>query len=219
MKPGGVGAISCPGVRERPFGGGTLEVTGRAIGATGLSPCGGPEMGQTGQTGRAGVYRRVIPWGVLVLWVIALAVAGSFAGKLADVQRDRTADYLPSGADSTQVARLQEELPGGEVTGVLLVYHRDGGLTAADRGAAERQVAEVTVPAGTTDTVAAKPPCSSPGGRIPGTSARSSADPAFRPGTAPLSCTRCPRPRPARTTRRRRPSSRVYGPMRAVPTG
>lgn len=102
-----------------------------------------------GQTGRTAGYGRVIPWAVLVLWVVAIAVAGSFAGKLADVQRDRPADYLPSGADSTRVARLQEELPGGEATGVLLVYHRDGGLTAADRAAAERQVAAVTVPAGT----------------------------------------------------------------------
>ncbi|MGW3322690.1 MMPL family transporter [Streptomyces virginiae] len=102
-----------------------------------------------GQTGRTAGYGRVIPWAVLVLWVAAIAVAGSFAGKLADVQRDRPADYLPSGADSTRVARLQEELPGGEATGVLLVYHRDGGLTAADRDTAERQVAAVTAAEGT----------------------------------------------------------------------
>ncbi|MEV7724552.1 MMPL family transporter [Streptomyces sp. NPDC087917] len=105
-----------------------------------------------GQASRTGGYRRVIPWGVLVMWAIVIAVAGSFAGRLGDVQRDRTADYLPAGADSTRVARLQEELPGGEVTGALLVYHRDGGLTAADRTTADRQVAAVTVPAGTAGT-------------------------------------------------------------------
>ncbi|MFG2990904.1 MMPL family transporter [Streptomyces sp. NPDC048257] len=124
-------------------------------------------MGQTARTGR---HRRVIPWGVLALWVIAIAVAGSFAGRLADVQRDRTADYLPSGADSTQVARLQETLPGGEVTGVLLVYHRDGGLTAADRGTAERQVAAVTVPAGAAGaagTGSAESPASLAGSKDP----------------------------------------------------
>ncbi|WP_051773622.1 MMPL family transporter [Streptomyces sp. NRRL S-237] len=105
-----------------------------------------------GQTGRTAGHGKVIPWAVLVLWVVAIAVAGSFAGKLADVQRDRPADYLPSGADSTRVARLQEQLPGGEATGVLLVYHRGGGLTAADRATAERQVAAVTVPSGTPGT-------------------------------------------------------------------
>ncbi|MCX5196093.1 MMPL family transporter [Streptomyces sp. NBC_00249] len=112
-------------------------------------------MGQTARTGR---HRKVVPWGVLALWAIVIAVAGSFAGGLADVQRDRTADYLPSGAGSTQVAGLQEQLPGGEVTSVLLVYHRDGGLTAADRDTAGRQIAAVTVPAGTTDTGPAKSP-------------------------------------------------------------
>ncbi|MFB6514913.1 MMPL family transporter [Streptomyces virginiae] len=115
-----------------------------------------------GQTGRTAGHGRVIPWAVLVLWVVAIAVAGSFAGKLADVQRDRPADYLPSGADSTRVARLQEELPGGEATGLLLVYHRDGGLTAADRATAERQVAAVTVPAGTADTAGSATPATSP---------------------------------------------------------
>ncbi|MFD9620811.1 MMPL family transporter [Streptomyces virginiae] len=115
-----------------------------------------------GQTGRTAGHGRVIPWAVLVLWVVAIAFAGSFAGKLADVQRDRPADYLPSGADSTRVARLQEELPGGEATGLLLVYHRDGGLTAADRATAERQVAAVTVPAGTADTAGSATPATSP---------------------------------------------------------
>ncbi|MFD7031684.1 MMPL family transporter [Streptomyces sp. NPDC059917] len=121
-------------------------------------------MGHTERTQR---YRRAIPWGVLVLWVIALAVAGPFAGTLGDAQRDGTADYLPSGADSTQVARLQEKLPGGEVTGLLLVYHRDGGLTAADRAAAERQVEEVTVPAGTTAARPAGAPVALAGSKDP----------------------------------------------------
>ncbi|MFB7647399.1 MMPL family transporter [Streptomyces sp. NPDC056084] len=95
------------------------------------------------------VRRRAVPWGVLALWIIVLAVAGSFAGRLGDVQRDQTADYLPAGADSTQVAKLQDKLPGGEITGLVLVYHRDGGLSAADRAAAARQVDAVTVPPGT----------------------------------------------------------------------
>ncbi|MET9362652.1 MMPL family transporter [Streptomyces sp. NPDC006632] len=99
--------------------------------------------------------RRAVPWGILALWVIVLAVAGSFAGKLGDVQRDQTGDYLPAGADSTQVATVQDRLPGGEITGLLLVYHRDSGLTATDRATAARQVASVTVAPGTD---AVKPP-------------------------------------------------------------
>ncbi|WP_432035498.1 MMPL family transporter [Streptomyces cucumeris] len=87
--------------------------------------------------------RRALPWAVIGAWVLLLLVAVPFAGKLEDAKRDTAVDYLPAGADSTQVARLQEELPGGDTTDLVLVYRRDGGLTRADRAAAGAQVAEV----------------------------------------------------------------------------
>ncbi|MEW1686353.1 MMPL family transporter [Streptomyces sp. NPDC091265] len=86
---------------------------------------------------------RVLPWAVVALWVAAIAIAGPLAGKLADVQANRAVDYLPASADSTQVAKIQDALPGGESTDLVLVYHRDGGLTPADRTAAARQTAAV----------------------------------------------------------------------------
>ncbi|MFD5797975.1 MMPL family transporter [Streptomyces diastatochromogenes] len=92
---------------------------------------------------RATGGRRGLPWLVLGLWVALLAVAGPFAARLADVQHDRATDYLPASADSTQVAKLQDRLPGGETTELVLVYHRAGGLTAADRTTAARQVATI----------------------------------------------------------------------------
>ncbi|MFI8290025.1 MMPL family transporter [Streptomyces sp. NPDC085614] len=87
--------------------------------------------------------RRAIPWGVLALWVIVLAIAAPFASELGAVQRDRAVDYLPASADSTQVATLGELLPGGDSTDLVLVYHRDGGLTPGDRETAAREVARV----------------------------------------------------------------------------
>ncbi|MFE6359689.1 MMPL family transporter [Streptomyces sp. NPDC057806] len=87
--------------------------------------------------------RRGIPWLVLGLWIVVLAIASPFASQLADVQRDRAVDYLPAGADSTQVARIQEQLPGGETTQMIVVYHRDGGLTEADKATAAGQIAEI----------------------------------------------------------------------------
>ncbi|MEU5540267.1 MMPL family transporter [Streptomyces sp. NPDC020362] len=92
---------------------------------------------------RATGGRRGLPWLVLGLWVVLLAVAGPFAAKLTDVQQNRATDYLPASADSTLAARLQDRLPGGESTELVLVYHRAGGLTAADRTTAGRQVAAV----------------------------------------------------------------------------
>ncbi|MEU9291366.1 MMPL family transporter [Streptomyces sp. NPDC048275] len=88
--------------------------------------------------------RKAVPWLLLGLWVAVLAVVGPFASKLADVQHDRAVDYLPASADSTQVARIEDQLPGGETTELVLVYHRDGGLSAADRTTVARQVAEIT---------------------------------------------------------------------------
>ncbi|MCX4700879.1 MMPL family transporter [Streptomyces sp. NBC_01373] len=87
--------------------------------------------------------RRAVPWAVLGLWLAALVLVGPLAGKFSDVQQNRAVDYLPDSADSTQVARVQDQLPGGEATDLVLVYHRDGGLTAADRRTAADQVTEV----------------------------------------------------------------------------
>ncbi|WP_430741351.1 MMPL family transporter [Streptomyces sp. P13-3-3] len=92
-------------------------------------------------TGTGG--RRAVPWAVAGLWVVALVLLLPLAGKFADVQQNRAVDYLPDGADSTQVARVQDELPGGESTDLVVVYHRDGGLTAADRETAAAQIAGV----------------------------------------------------------------------------
>ncbi|MGW0968389.1 MMPL family transporter [Streptomyces sp. NPDC002516] len=87
---------------------------------------------------------RAVPWAVLALWVGLLAAVGPFAAKLSDVRHDRAVDYLPSGADSTRAARIEDRLPGGEATELVLVYHRDGGLRPADRDTAARQVAAIT---------------------------------------------------------------------------
>lgn len=87
-----------------------------------------------------GVRRgRAVPWLVLGLWIGVLAIVGPFAAKLSEVQHDRITDYLPANADSTQVAKIEDKLPGGEITELVLVYHRDGGLTAADKATAAEQ--------------------------------------------------------------------------------
>ncbi|MEV4992523.1 MMPL family transporter [Streptomyces niveus] len=87
--------------------------------------------------------RHLLPWAVVGLWVVVIAVAVMFAGKLGGVQRDEAVDYLPASADSTHVEKVRQELPGGETTDVIVVYHRDGGLTAADRTVADEQLARI----------------------------------------------------------------------------
>lgn len=102
---------------------------------------------------RNSTRRRAIPWMVLAFWIGVLALASPFASKLGDVTHDRVTDYLPASADSTQVAKIQEELPGGQTTELVLVYHREGGLTAADRATAAQQLTRI----GTLHPLAATP--------------------------------------------------------------
>ncbi|GAA3830254.1 MMPL family transporter [Streptomyces chiangmaiensis] len=106
------------------------------------------------ETMKRGLRRpRTVPWAVLGVWLAVFLLAGPFAGKFSGAQQNRAVDYLPDSADSTQVARIQNTLPGGEATDLVLVYHRDGGLTAADRQRAADQVAEI----GTTYELAGRP--------------------------------------------------------------
>ncbi|MEU2492643.1 MMPL family transporter [Streptomyces sp. NPDC007883] len=102
-----------------------------------------PAVARPPGPGRPRRARALLPWAVLALWIAVLAVAAPFAGKLDDVQRDNVVDYLPADADSTQVARIQQELPGGEAAELVVVYRRDDGLTAADRATAQRQIARI----------------------------------------------------------------------------
>ncbi|MEO3751286.1 MMPL family transporter [Streptomyces sp. B6B3] len=101
------------------------------------------EHSPPGEPPRPSGRRRLVPWAVIALWVAVLALAGPLAGKLESVQEDETVDYLPASADSTQVVELEERLPGGEATELILVYQRDADLTAADRAAADEQVADI----------------------------------------------------------------------------
>ncbi|MBB5933051.1 MMPL family transporter [Streptomyces zagrosensis] len=80
---------------------------------------------------------------MVALWIVILAVAMPFAGKMGGAQDDKAVNYLPASADSTRVAELQEAMPGGDTTDLVLVYHRDGGLTAADRASAGEHVAQL----------------------------------------------------------------------------
>jgi RND superfamily putative drug exporter len=79
-------------------------------------------------TGRRG------KWIVLAVWVIAFAALLPLGSKLADETTDDTASYLPESAESTRVVEiLDREFPAGETTIGLIVYQREGGLTARDK--------------------------------------------------------------------------------------
>ena len=79
-------------------------------------------------TGRRG------KWITLVVWIVAALALMPLGSKLADVTQDDTTSFLPESAESTEVVnRLDEDFASGETTQGILIYYREGGLTAADR--------------------------------------------------------------------------------------
>ena len=77
------------------------------------------------------------------IWLVAVfaMLGANLPGKYADAENNESTSFLPSDAESTRALAVTEELQGGEQAAVVVVYRREGGLTAADREriAADRQ--------------------------------------------------------------------------------
>ena len=81
-------------------------------------------------------------WVVLGAWVLVLVLLFPLASKFESAQSNEPSSFLPGSAESVAVLDLQEKFPGGDVTPAVAVVQRDGGLTAADRAAVARVVAD-----------------------------------------------------------------------------
>ncbi len=55
--------------------------------------------------------------------------------RFADAEQNRSVDYLPAKAESVKLLEQIDEFPSGEHFSAVVVYRRDGGLTAQDRKA------------------------------------------------------------------------------------
>ena len=100
---------------------------------------------------RAAIGGRRAKWAILAGWLGLLAVFGPLGLKLPELTNDEI--VLPSTSQTAEAHRLvAARFPGGAQQQVLLVYHRPGGLTAADRAdiaVDARRAAEVPLVAGT----------------------------------------------------------------------
>ncbi|HEX6389567.1 MAG TPA: MMPL family transporter, partial [Solirubrobacteraceae bacterium] len=75
-------------------------------------------------------------WVIAAVWL--LAIAGSFAAdlpaKFTDAEKNESTSFLPGDAESTTALTATKRFQNGaEVAPVVIVYRREGGLTAADR--------------------------------------------------------------------------------------
>lgn len=69
----------------------------------------------------------VSKWIVVVLWLVALAVAGPLAGKLSQVQNNEQSSWLPQSAESTKALKRMDAFQSPNVFPTVLVYEARGG--------------------------------------------------------------------------------------------
>lgn len=102
---------------------------------------GEPRPGPTRKAGTATAHRYATlvagqrsKWIVLVFWLLLIAVGGSMAAKIGDVQNNDPATWLPADAQSTRAVELAEDHFTEEgLSSAVVIYARSSGLTPADR--------------------------------------------------------------------------------------
>ena len=84
-------------------------------------------------------------WIVLGVWFLVLfgSFAANLPGKFTDAEENESTSFLPGDAESTKALEVTEQLNKGDVAATVIVYRRDGGLTAQDRSAVAQDVTEL----------------------------------------------------------------------------
>jgi len=75
-------------------------------------------------------------WLVFGLWFAFIFIASGPAQlptKFAEAEKNESTSFLPGDAESTKALEATKELTGGEKAAIVVVYRREGGLTAADQ--------------------------------------------------------------------------------------
>ncbi|WP_238155259.1 MMPL family transporter [Kribbella soli] len=85
---------------------------------------------------------KVSKWIVLALWIVAIGVSFSPAGKLTGAQENDAVSWLPGKAESTEVLKATQQFSSPDEIPAVLVYERSSGITPADQQAVARQVAQ-----------------------------------------------------------------------------
>jgi RND superfamily putative drug exporter len=91
-------------------------------------------------------------WAIALIWFIVAAAAGSVAGRFQTAQKNDTTSYLPGDAESVRALDAIKRASGGtEITGTVVVFVRNGGLTTTDLGriGADRQALNARLPSDT----------------------------------------------------------------------
>jgi len=76
---------------------------------------------------------RRIKYLVVLFWVLLVAVAGPFAGKLSGAEKNDAKSWLPGSAESTKALDAQAAFISPNTIPAVVVYEKASDLTAADR--------------------------------------------------------------------------------------
>jgi len=79
-------------------------------------------------------------WLVALVWlaIVGAALATHVVEKFSDAEKNESTSFLPGDAESTKALEVTKRLEGGELAPLVIVYRREGGLTAADRAVIAR---------------------------------------------------------------------------------
>ncbi len=84
-------------------------------------------------------------WVVLAAWLLVFGTFGWLAGFIGQVRDNDETNWMPADAQSTRAVRLAERaFPAADTAPLAIVYARPGGLTPADRAAAQRDRDELS---------------------------------------------------------------------------
>jgi RND superfamily putative drug exporter len=88
--------------------------------------------------------RWLLPALGIVAFLLVGGPLGSLAGKVSEVQRNDSAEYLPASAEATTVLEQTKRFAGGDTMPVFIVYSRPSGLTPDDQRKIAADVAEIS---------------------------------------------------------------------------
>ena len=90
------------------------------------------------------VRRWLVPALLVITWLVIGSVAGPYSGRLAEVQENDAATFLPASAESTQVQELQARFNPSESIPVVIVYEFPGPFPPEALGAVSSDIEELS---------------------------------------------------------------------------
>jgi putative drug exporter of the RND superfamily len=78
-------------------------------------------------------WRWLLPALGIIAFLLVGGPLGGLAGKVAEVQKNDSAEYLPASAEATKVLELTKRFTGRDTVPAIIVYHRPSGLTPVDQ--------------------------------------------------------------------------------------